>query len=51
MIVQLKCFDNLASPHKCDFAKSTAYELAEGQTVENLISCINKLASVNCGDW
>ncbi len=38
MIVQLKCFTTLASPDKCDFTESTAYELAEGQTVENLIS-------------
>ena len=96
MIVQLKCFSTLASPDKCDFTESTAYELVEGQTVENLIklstinindvkiafvnnhivgfdavltdgdrvglapsasalkspfSCINRAASVNCGDW
>jgi molybdopterin converting factor small subunit len=96
MIVHLKCFSTLVSPDKCDFTESTAYELAEGQTVEDLIklsrikfgdvkiafinsqmvnfdtalkdgdrvglaptasalkspfSCINKSASVNCGDW
>ena len=96
MIVQLKCFSTLASPDKCDFTESTAYELAEGQTIEDLVkmsrikyndvkiafinsqivnfntvlkdgdrvglaptasalkspfSCINKSASVNCGEW
>ena len=96
MIIQLKCFTTLASPDKCDFTESTTYELAEDQTVENLInlsgididddkialfnsrvvgfdavlkdgdrvglsptasalktpfSCINKAASVNCGNW
>jgi hypothetical protein len=53
MIVQLKCFTTLASPDKCDYTDSTSYELAEGQTVENLInlSGINidevKIAIVN----
>ena len=96
MIIQLKCFATLATPDKCDFTESTAYELEEGQTVGNLISlsginvddvkiaivnnrvvgfdtvlkegdrvglaptvsalktplsCVNKAASVNCGDW
>ena len=46
MIVHLKCFTTLASPNKCDFSESTAYELAEGQTVENLIN----LSGINIDD-
>jgi molybdopterin converting factor small subunit len=46
MIVQLKCFTTLASSDKCDFTESTAYELAEGQTVENLIN----LSGINIDD-
>jgi molybdopterin converting factor small subunit len=46
MIVQLKCFSTLTSPEKCNFTESTAYELAEGQTIENLI----KLSGINIGD-
>ena len=43
MIVQLKCFSTLASHDKYDFTESTAYELVERQTVENLI----KLSGIN----
>ena len=46
MTVQLKCFSTLASHDKCDFTESTAYELVEGQTVENLI----KLSGININD-
>jgi molybdopterin converting factor small subunit len=46
MIVQLKCFTTLAIPDKCDLTESTAYELAEGQTVENLIN----LSGINTDD-
>ena len=38
LIVQLKCFTALASPDKCDFTEGTAYDLAEDQTVEDLIN-------------
>jgi sulfur carrier protein ThiS len=46
MIVRLKCFTTLASPGKCDLTDSTAYELAEGQTVEDLIN----LSGINIDD-
>ena len=46
MIVHLKCFATLARPDKCDFIDSTAYELKEGQTVEDLIN----LSGVNIED-
>lgn len=46
MIVHLKCFSTLAHPDKCDFTDSTTYELAEGQTVENLLN----LSGINIGD-
>ena len=36
MKVSLKCFSTLAHPDKCDFTASASYELAEGQTVEDL---------------
>ena len=46
MIVHLKCFSTMASPDKCDFIDSTAYELTEGQTVEDLIN----LSGINIDD-
>jgi molybdopterin converting factor small subunit len=46
MIVQLKCFATLVSPDIWDFAKSTQYELSDGQTVENLIL----LSGINLDD-
>ena len=37
MKVQLKCFSTLVNPGTCDYRESTAYELSEGQTVEDLV--------------
>jgi sulfur carrier protein ThiS len=37
MKVNLKCFSTLINPETCDYKDSKAYELAEGQTVEDLI--------------
>jgi sulfur carrier protein ThiS len=37
MKVQLKCFSTLVNPDTCDYRDSTAYELSEGQTVEDLM--------------
>ena len=36
MKVNLKCFSTLVNPESCDFKESIAYDLAEGQTVEDL---------------
>ena len=36
MKVNLKCFSTLVNPDTCDHKDSTAYELSEGQTVEDL---------------
>jgi len=53
MKIRLKCFSDLVSPESCNYKDSTIYELAEGQTVEDLIECagINrddvKIAFVN----
>jgi molybdopterin converting factor small subunit len=37
MKVNLKCFATLVSPDTCDFKKSTTFELAEGQTLQDLV--------------
>ena len=37
MKVNLKCFSNLVNVDTCDYKDSTAYDLAEGQTVEDLV--------------
>lgn len=37
MKIQLKCFSSLVNPGTCDYKDSTAYELADGQTVEDLV--------------
>ena len=37
MKVQLKCFSTLVNPDTCDYRGSTAYDLSEGQTVEDLM--------------
>ena len=36
MKVNLKCFSTLVKPEACNFKESTAYDLADGQTVEDL---------------
>jgi len=36
MKINLKCFATLVEPGTCDFHDSTAYTLAEGQTVADL---------------
>ena len=36
MKVNLKCFSTLADSETCDYKSSTPYDLAEGQTVEDL---------------
>lgn len=36
MKIELKCFATLVDPGTCDFRKSTAYNLSEGQTVADL---------------
>ena len=36
MKVDLKCFSNLADSASCSYEGSTAYELADGQTVADL---------------
>jgi sulfur carrier protein ThiS len=46
MRVHLKCYATLASREKCDINDSTAYEMTEGKTVENLI----KLSGINLDD-
>ena len=35
--VELKCFATLVNPATCDFRESTTYEIAEGQTVGDVI--------------
>jgi molybdopterin converting factor small subunit len=37
MKIDLKCFSKLASRNTCDYKDSTPYDLAEGQTVEDLV--------------
>ena len=37
MKVNLKCFSNLAENESCDFSASTAYDLADGHTVGDLV--------------
>lgn len=37
MKIDLKCFSTLVNPETCDFRDSTAYELTDGQTVEDLM--------------
>lgn len=37
MIVKLKCFSTLVNPDSCDYKDSTAYNLSDGQTVEDLV--------------
>ena len=36
MKVALKCFSTLVNPDTCDFNESTAYDLKDGQTVDDL---------------
>ena len=38
MKIDLKCFSKLVNPDTCDFRDSTAYEMADGQTVEDLMN-------------
>lgn len=53
MKIELKCFASLVNPGTCDYQGSTAYELAEGQTVEDLVQAAGvdrenlKIAFVN----
>jgi sulfur carrier protein ThiS len=37
MKINLKCFSTLVNLDTCEYRNSTAYDLADGQTVENLI--------------
>ncbi len=37
MKVNLKCFSTLVNPDKCDFKDNTIYDLADGQSVEDLV--------------
>ena len=37
MKVYLKCFSTLVDSESCDYKDSAPYELAEGQTVEDLV--------------
>jgi molybdopterin converting factor small subunit len=37
MKVNLKCFSKLAGGESCDYEGSTPYNLADGQTVEDLV--------------
>jgi len=37
MKIELKCFASLVNPGTCDYQGSTTYELAESQTVEDLV--------------
>ena len=36
MKVKLKCFSSLANTDSCDYKDSSQYDLADGQTVEDL---------------
>ncbi len=53
MQIELKCFSSIVNPGTCDYKDSTGYELAEGQTVEDLIQAAGvdkeklKIAFVN----
>ena len=37
MKVYLKCFSTLVNPDSCDYKDSTAYDLSDDQTVEDLV--------------
>ena len=37
MKVKLKCFSSLANSDTCDYRGSTSYDLADGQTVGDLV--------------
>ena len=37
MKVALKCFSSLVNPDTCNFNESTAYDLKDGQTVQDLV--------------
>ncbi len=37
MKIKLKCFANLVNPETCNFKESSAYDLADGQTVADLV--------------
>jgi len=37
MKINLKCFSTLVTPDTCDYRDSNAYDLVDGQTVEDLI--------------
>ena len=37
MKVELKCFSKLVNPGTCDYKDSTSYELADGQTIQDLL--------------
>ena len=37
MKVHLKCFASLVDEDSCDYKGSTAYDLTEGQTIQDLI--------------
>ena len=53
MKVNLRCFSTLVNPERCNFNDSTAYNLKDGQTVEDLLKKIDvsnedvKIAFVN----
>ena len=53
MKVDLRCFSTLVNPERCNFNDSTAYDLKDGQTVEDLLNKIDvsnddvKIAFVN----
>ncbi len=37
MKVNLKCFSKLVNPDTCNFNESTPYEIADGESIENLV--------------
>jgi len=37
MKINLKCFSKLVNPDTCSFNESNSYDMAEGQTVEDLV--------------
>ena len=37
MKVKLKCFSSLANSDSCDYKDSSQYDLADGQTIEDLV--------------
>lgn len=37
MKVSVKCFSTLVNPDTCDYKDSSTYDLADGQTVEDLV--------------